>query len=370
MEFPAKNHAIMPPLIGPNNLPGIHLILGPCSVETESQLRKTAYQLKEIGPHLSYFRGGIWKPRSKPGSFEGVGDQAIDWMRGIKRDFGFKIITEVARAEHVEKILEAGFDAVWIGARTTVNPFYVQEIANAFEGVDLPVFVKNPVNPDLSLWLGALERVEKSSRGEVYPLHRGFSMNGNGRFRNSPQWQLPISLITKRPELDLICDPSHIAGKRPYIFEIAQKALDLNYKGLMIETHFDPGSALSDSQQQITPSNLITGLSQLKLRPNRKADEQVSPKLKNFRDKIDELDLEIIDLISRRMEVSDQIGQLKEKHGIGILQPERWAYILENALKSGEKLNLSPQFIRELFSAIHDESIDKQTSEVLKSAEK
>nr|MBS0038370.1 bifunctional 3-deoxy-7-phosphoheptulonate synthase/chorismate mutase type II [Saprospiraceae bacterium] len=262
---------------------------------------------------------------------------------------------------HVEKALKAGFDALWIGARTTVNPFYVQEIADALSGADVPLFVKNPVNPDLKLWLGGLERIERSISNTVYPLHRGFSLSGNSRFRNSPQWQLPIELHTMRPDITLVCDPSHIAGQKQYLFEIAQKALDLNYGGLMIETHFSPETALSDSKQQITPSELSHLLSRLLQRENIKPEGPVLEYLNRQRAVIDECDVELLKLLSRRMSISQAIGELKFEHQLSVLQPDRWKEILENALSSGLELGLSNDFVDQLFKAIHDESIDQQT---------
>lgn len=336
------------------------LIAGPCSAESEDQLLQTASGLSD-GVALNYFRAGIWKPRSQPGHFEGVGEKGLDWMLNVKKKFGFPLITEVANPSHTEKVLKKGFDAVWIGARTSVNPFYVQEIADVLRGTDIPVFVKNPVNPDLNLWLGGIERMEKATKGEVFAIHRGFSLSGNSRFRNVPQWQIPIELHTLRPDLRLICDPSHIAGKRDYIFEIAQKALDLNYSGLMIETHNQPEIAKSDSQQQLSPAQLKAGLDGLFFRKNADVDDLTLEQLKSHRDRIDRYDLELLELLAKRMNVSESIGDLKNQKGMSILQPERWKHILDNANHTGASLGLSHSFIDQLFKAVHDESIDRQT---------
>jgi len=339
----------------------ILLIAGPCSAESEHQLRMTVQPIKDSGK-LSYFRAGLWKPRSQPGSFEGVGKVGLDWMASIKRDFGTPIITEVANARHAELCMKAGFDALWIGARTAVNPFYVQEIAEALKGVPLPIFVKNPVNPDLKLWLGAIERMEKSTGHKVYPIHRGFNLSGNTRFRNSPHWQIPIELKTLRPELELVCDPSHISGRREYIFEIAQKAFDLHYSGLMVETHYRPLAALSDSRQQISPEDLIRHLNQLTIPRSEIPSGPVLEKLKQFREEIDDCDARMLQLLSRRMQISESIGDLKSAYNISVLQPERWQSILTAALRNRKELGLSEEFIDQLFKAIHDESIDRQTA--------
>jgi len=336
------------------------LIAGPCSAESQEQLIQTAGGIAN-GGQINYFRAGIWKPRSQPGHFEGVGERGLEWMLNVKREFGFSIMTEVANPLHAEKALNYGFDALWIGARTSVNPFYVQEIANVLKGTNVSVFVKNPVNPDLNLWMGAIERMEKAGNGEVFPIHRGFSLSGNSRFRNVPQWQIPIELHTLRPDLRLICDPSHIAGKRDYIFEIAQKALDLNYSGLMIETHTDPDNAKSDAQQQINPEQLWMGINSLFFRKNAVIDEHILAQLVQHRNKIDIFDKTLLELLAKRMLVSEAIGKLKNKNGISVLQPDRWKNIMDNAHNLGNELGLSYSFIDQLFKAVHDESIDRQT---------
>lgn len=343
----------------PNSL---MLIAGPCSAESEVQVRKTAEAISLSGVDVSYFRAGLWKPRSQPGTFEGAGYKGIDWLKAVKRDFNLPIITEVANPQHVEMVLKNGIDAVWIGARTTVNPFYVQEIANALKGVDIPVFVKNPVNPDLELWMGAIERIEKAIQAEVFPLHRGFNMTGNSRFRNRPVWQIPIELHTRRPELTMICDPSHIAGDRKYIYEVSQKAINLNYRGLMIETHIDPPNALSDAAQQISPALLSDVLKRIQLRSTTEIKPEDSPKLSKFRERIDELDFQLLDLLKKRMDVSSEIGAWKQNNKVSILQPERWSAILKRANDYAAEIGLSSEFIDQLFKAIHDESIDRQTA--------
>ncbi|TVQ47851.1 MAG: 3-deoxy-7-phosphoheptulonate synthase [Saprospirales bacterium] len=341
------------------------LIAGPCSAESEKQLLTTAEGLAS-GGGVNYFRAGIWKPRSQPGYFEGVGDEGLEWMIKLREIYGFSLITEVGNSAHADKVLKLGFDAIWIGARTSVNPFYVQEIADVLKGTDVPVFVKNPINPDLKLWLGAIERFEKVSNAEVLPIHRGFSLSGNSRFRNVPNWQIPIELHTLRPDLRLICDPSHIAGKRDYIFEVAQKAMDLNYSGLMIETHPNPDTAKSDAKQQITPEQFWDGINNLFFRKNYTPDTQTLSQLKNHRESIDVFDQQLLEVLAKRMEVSEEIGKLKNKNGISVLQPERWKSILDAAHINGEAMGLSYAFIDQLFKAVHDESIDRQTKKVKK----
>ncbi len=338
------------------------MIVGPCSAESEAQLRTTAELIQRSEVPVSFFRAGVWKPRSQPGNFEGAGDPALEWLKNIRDEFSFPLITEVANARHAELVLEAGFDAVWIGARTTVNPFYVQEIADVLKGVDLPVFVKNPVSPDLNLWLGAIERIEEQTNGPVYPIHRGFSVTGNSRFRNRPVWQIPIELKTRRPDLNLICDPSHIAGRRDYIKEVAQKSLDLNFGGLMVETHHNPDVALSDAGQQVEPFTLREIFRELRFRDYVELTDEKAEALSSFREQIDKLDGRLLELLAERMEISSKIGEWKHDNSVSVLQPERWSFILKRAQSRGGDMGLSKEFMDQLFKAIHDESIDRQTT--------
>lgn len=335
------------------------LIAGPCSAETEDQIIKSARELKKIGTNI--FRAGIWKPRTRPNSFEGVGSIGLEWMQNVKKETGMLTTVEVANVKHVYEALRAGIDVLWIGARTTANPFAIQEIADALKGVDMPVFVKNPINPDVELWIGAIERLEKTGLKRIGAIHRGFSGYDHSIYRNPPQWQIPIELKRKLPDIPLICDPSHIGGKRELIQSISQKALDLNYDGLMIESHPDPDNAWSDAKQQVTPETLDIIIESLVVR-------QVNPKgvsletLEDLRFKIDKLDNEILDIVQKRMQVSKLIGKYKKQNKMTILQPTRWKEIIEKNLIKGEKRDLSERFITKLLKALHEESIAKQTS--------
>ena len=333
------------------------LIAGPCSVETYDQLDRTAAGLS--GLSLDYLRGGLWKPRTRPGSYEGIGIKGVQWMADIKAKYGLKVITEVAKPTQVEPVLKAGFDAVWVGARTSVNPFYVQEIADALKGTDIPVFIKNPINPDLKLWIGSMERMRAATKNKVHAIHRGFSTFHQYKYRNTPQWTLAIALRQEMPDISLICDPSHIAGDRSMILEVSQHAYDLQYDGLMIETHHDPDHALSDSAQQITPGALKKVLSQLIVR-NASPGPMVSSKLDHLRDQIDHLDAELIELLGRRMNISSTIGELKAEENISILQPKRWQWIVQRAITLAQDQGISESFVKALFNVIHQESIDRQ----------
>ncbi|MBU3658316.1 MAG: 3-deoxy-7-phosphoheptulonate synthase [Flavobacteriales bacterium] len=328
------------------------LIAGPCSAETREQVLKTAEGLSQIP--LDYFRAGIWKPRTRPGEFEGIGDAAIPWMQEVKAKFGLKISTEVAKAEHVEAVLRAGFDMIWIGARSTANPFTVQEIADALQGVDIPVMVKNPTNPDLKLWIGAIERVQKAGIKEITAIHRGFSVYEKTLYRNNPNWQIPIDLKQELPTIPLICDPSHIGGRDYLLLEIAQRAFDLKYDGLMIETHCSPKDAWTDAKQQITPVELSKLLNALKIRGRQEIEEE---EILNLRSQLTSKDEEIIRLLRERMEVSGLIGAYKKQHNIAILQNNQWEESLRKNLDRAKNADLSPQFSNDLFRLIHQESI-------------
>ena len=337
-----------------------HFFFGPCSAESPEQLRSTAAGIaKNYGKII--FRAGVWKPRTRPNTFEGVGSEALEWMREIREEFGFQLTTEVANPEHVEDCLKAGIDILWVGARTTVNPFSVQAIADALQGVDLPVFVKNPINPDLSLWMGALERINKAGIDKLGAIHRGFHLADNGPYRNAPNWNLAIELKSAYPELPLICDVSHIAGKRNLIGHVAQKGIDLDMDGLMVETHIDAEKALSDPQQQLTPEQLHELIKNLTPKKKSSDDQEFRSQLEVLRDEIDKIDEELLERIAVRMNLAKQIGEYKKNNKVTVLQVNRWQEILQNSLKQGEALGLSKKFVRALLNAIHDESISQQT---------
>ena len=335
------------------------IVSGPCSAETEEQVLQTAEELKSLGG-INLFRAGIWKPRTRPDSFEGVGAIGLPWLQKVKEQFGFKVTTEVAKAKHVELCLEHGIDVLWIGARSTVNPFVVQEIAEALKGTDIPVMIKNPINPDLALWLGAVERLQKMGLTNLAVIHRGFSNLSENYYRNTPQWQIAIEFISHYPEIPIICDPSHICGRRDILFDVSQKALDLGYHGLMIESHIDPNNAWSDSAQQITPDQLKIFLNDLVYREIHANDSVVQNELVRLRDKIDSIDDSIIQLIVDRMLIAKDIGIYKKEHNMTIFQAKRWAEILKRMHILAEKGGLSDSFITEYIKAIHDESIDQQ----------
>jgi len=328
------------------------LIAGPCSAETREQILETAAGLVVLNP--DYFRAGIWKPRTRPGEFEGIGKDALPWMLEAKEKYGLKLATEVAKAEHVEAVLKAGFDMIWIGARSTANPFTVQDIADALAGVSIPVMVKNPTNPDLKLWLGAIERVEKAGIKELSAIHRGFSVYEKTKYRNKPNWQIPIALKQERKDIPLICDPSHITGKSELIQRIAQKAYDLKYDGLMIETHCNPLKAWTDARQQVTPAELDIILNCLEIR-NR--EEFNSNELLSMREEINGIDDEIIRQLKERMQISAAIGKLKKKTKTAILQHSRWKELIEKNIERAKQSNLSHEFLDELYKLIHEESI-------------
>ena len=337
------------------------IIAGPCSIETEGQLLETVEQLVKNG--VSAIRGGVWKPRTRPNSFEGVGKAAFPWIRKAKSIHPhIQFAIEVASAEHVELALKNDVDILWIGARTAVNPFNVQEIAEALRGVrNKAVLVKNPINPDLALWIGALERFDAVGIEKLGAIHRGFSTYQESIYRNIPLWQIPIELKTRYPELLLINDPSHIAGKRDLLFEIAQKALDLQYDGLIIESHRSPDEAWSDAAQQLTPDALKEMLKQLKIREKSFPNKDFKNELEGIRDQIDETDKELLEVISRRLELVRKVGQYKKDKNVAIFQLERWNKIVENRPLWGKKLNLDADFVKSIYQNIHDESIRIQT---------
>ncbi len=334
------------------------VIAGPCSAETEEQVLTTAKALAK--QNIDLFRAGIWKPRTRPNSFEGVGTPGLAWLRRVKEETGLKVTTEVAKAQHVYETLKYGVDVLWLGARTTVNPFSVQEIADALEGVDIPVLIKNPINPDLKLWIGAIERIYKAGIRKIGVIHRGFSSFQDSKYRNTPRWQLPIELMRQFPDLTMICDNSHICGRRDILLETAQIAMDLNFAGLMTETHPDPDNAWSDAKQQITPATFSQMIDQLVLREPTSSDEDFLEHIEDLRHQIDYLDNELLDLLGKRMEIADKIGLYKKRNNISILQPSRWNEILKIAAEKGQSRGLSAEFIEKVLKAIHQESINHQ----------
>lgn len=334
------------------------LIAGPCSAETEEQVLSTAYALAGQGIHL--YRAGIWKPRTRPDSFEGVGEKGLPWLRRVKEETGLQVTTEVANADHVEKALTFGVDVLWIGARTTANPFSVQEIADALAGKDVPVMVKNPVNPDLSLWLGAIERLYKAGIRRIAVIHRGFSYYGETRFRNAPRWQIPIEIKRLLPDVQLICDNSHICGRRDTLLEVAQKAMDLNFDGLMTEVHPLPGEAWSDAMQQLAPFQYRELIQALVVRKASSDDPEFLAVIDQLRHQIDEIDEEMIQLLARRMQLAEKIGSFKREKQIAILQTQRWNEVLQKGLRLGEQYGLSQTFMAALLKTIHQESINHQ----------
>lgn len=335
------------------------IISGPCSAETEEQVIETAIHLSQVR-EVSVYRAGIWKPRTRPGSFEGVGNKGLKWLKKVKEETGLLVGTEVANEKHVYEALKYGIDLLWIGARTSVNPFTVQEIADALNGVDVMVLVKNPVSPDIDLWTGAIERVAKAGIKKLGAVHRGFSTYEKTSYRNQPNWQIPIELRRRIPELPIICDPSHISGSRDYILEVSQKAMDLNFDGLIIESHIDPDNAWSDSAQQVTPQRLKEILRSLVLRNPNPADPKILDILGELRQQIDLYDDHLLDLIEKRMQISEKIGLFKKQNNITILQSSRWDEVISHAITKGEAKGLSAEFVDAFFKAIHQESINHQ----------
>ncbi len=340
-------------------LPGISperpiVIAGPCSAETEEQVMNTAKQLSSKG--IKIFRAGVWKPRTKPGGFEGVGTEGLIWLKNVRKETGMYVSTEVATAKHVYEALKHNIDILWIGARTTANPFAVQEIADALKGVDIPVLIKNPTNPDLDLWIGALERINNAGLKKLGAIHRGFTSYDKKIYRNLPQWHIPIELRRRLPELPIFCDPSHIGGKRELIASISQQAMDLNFDGLIIESHCNPENAWSDASQQITPDILDYILNLLVIRK----ETQTTENLNELRQQIDECDNSIIEILAKRMRVAREIGTYKKEHNMTILQTGRYNEILDKRGTQGEQCGMDPEFIKKVFEAIHEESVRQQ----------
>ncbi|MFT7071127.1 chorismate mutase [Patiriisocius sp. Uisw_017] len=334
------------------------VIAGPCSAETEGQVLKIAHQLKDTD--ATVLRAGIWKPRTRPGNFEGVGALGLKWLQKAKEETGMLTTTEVANATHVDLALKHDVDILWVGARTTVSPFIVQEIADALKGTDKVVLIKNPVNPDLALWLGAVERFYEAGVKNLGVIHRGFSTYEKNTYRNNPEWQIPIDLQNKFPDLPLILDPSHIAGRRDLIFDLCQTGLDLNYDGLMVETHYDPDSAWSDAAQQITPASLDQMTVDLRIRVEEGDQIEYNNKLNTLRTKIDVMDHQLLETLGKRMKIADDIGLLKKKNNVSILQTKRWNEVLGKMILEGEEHKLSEEFILRIYKAIHQESINHQ----------
>ena len=353
-----KNNSKLRSWLDDLNLDHPLVIAGPCSAETESQVLQIAHDLKNSD--VSIFRAGIWKPRTRPGNFEGVGSIGLKWLQKVKKETGLLITTEVANANHVKIALDHDVDVLWIGARSTVSPFIVQEIADALQNTDKIVLLKNPVNPDLSLWYGGIERLYSANIKKLGVIHRGFSTYSKTKFRNNPEWQIPIELQNKFPDLPLICDPSHICGRRDIIEETSQKALDLNFDGLMIETHNDPDNAWSDASQQITPKTLIKIMKDLVIRKESVEEKSFIKELENLRVKIDDADSQILDILGDRMKVSAEIGKIKKRQNVAILQSSRWNNILKKMISDGKAKGLSEDFILKIFKAIHQESINHQ----------
>lgn len=350
---------IMKPLIMEKWTKRPLIISGPCSAESEEQLLNTATALAATGK-VDVLRAGVWKPRTKPGMFEGMGVKALPWMAKAKAVTGLPIAVEVATARHVENALQFDVDLLWIGARTTVNPFSVQEVCDAIRGTDVPVLIKNPINPDIELWSGGIERLFKAGIKNVGMIHRGFSNYGNTEFRNAPMWHLPIEMKRRFPDMLLICDPSHICGNRTGLQAVAQKSIDLGFGGLMIETHCNPDAAMSDAKQQITPDGLTEMLHSLVWRYENTDEQEFLTALATFREQINQVDDELLSLIGQRMKIADQIGAYKKDNKITILQTQRWNEILAKAFVKGEKFGLSKDFITKYLDAIHMESINHQ----------
>lgn len=343
-------------------------IAGPCSVETPDQLEATIKDLAERG--FKMIRGGVWKPRTRPNSFEGVGEIALSWIKEVKEKYKVRFAIEVASPYHVEKALEYGIDLLWVGARTTVNPFAVQEIADSLKGVDIPVLVKNPVNPDLALWIGALERINQAGVQKLGGIHRGFSNFNDQVYRNSPTWQIPLELKTRYPNLPILNDPSHICGRRDLLASVAQMAMDLNFDGLIIESHNDPDQAWSDAAQQITPIILEKLIQGLQIRKVSTENPIFQSQLELIREQIDQVDIELLEILSRRMKLVEKAGEYKKLNNVAIFQMERWKKVFETRPEWGRSLHLNQEFVKELYKMVHAESIRKQEEIMEKPLEK
>lgn len=335
------------------------VIAGPCSAENEEQILEIMQQLKQ-NPLVSLFRAGIWKPRTRPGGFEGYGEQALIWLARAKKQIGLPICTEVAKPQHVELALKYEVDVLWIGARTTTNPFSVNEISEALKGVHIPVMIKNPMHPEIKLWIGAIERIAQAGISNIAAIHRGFFYYGNEQYRNKPLWQIPLELKTIFPDLPIICDPSHIAGKREYILEISQKAMNIGFNGLMIETHPNPSQALSDKEQQLTPNELNELLSQIKFLEHTSDDPAFNNTIQIFRQIIDEIDEDILHLIAKRLDIVRQIAYCKKERSIAAFQLSRWKDILQSRQSLARALNISDNFLYQFISLLHEEALNVQ----------
>lgn len=330
------------------------VIAGPCSAETEEQVMETAKDLAKNGVRI--FRAGIWKPRTKPGGFEGVGSVGLTWLQEVKKKTGMLVATEVANKQHVEEALNAGVDVLWIGARTSANPFAMQEIADSLVGADVPVLVKNPVNPDLELWIGAMQRIYNAGIRQIGAIHRGFSAYGKHLYRNMPQWHIPIELRRRMPELTLICDPSHIGGKRELVAPLSQQAMDMGFDGLIVESHCDPDSAWSDKSQQVTPEVLNFILNMLVVRDTTQTTESLTL----LRQQIDQIDNDLLEALSKRMRISREIGQYKKEHSMPVVQTGRYDDILNSRAAAAEELGMNGDFMKTVYQAIHEESVRQQ----------
>ena len=331
------------------------LIAGPCSAETRQQVLSTAKELSKI-KELTYFRAGIWKPRTAPGSFEGIGEDGLDWMKEVKDTYNLKTITEVATPEHVEACLKTGIDALWIGARTTVNPFYIQQIADSLKGVDIPVFIKNPISPDVGLWMGAIERFKLAGISDVSVIHRGFFSYSKGIFRNPPMWEIPIKVKTEFPDLQIICDPSHITGNSQLIEEVSKFAMQLGMDGLMIETHPTPPEAWSDAKQQVTPSRLKEIVESILIQTS---DSDISHKeVERMRKEVDEVDTQTLQEIAKRMLIVKEIAKFKKENSATVFQHERWKFVLEESKRKAKEFGLNEEFVEDLMNLIHKESLN------------
>ena len=348
-------------------LPRPMVIAGPCSAESEGQVMETARGLASWGIHM--FRAGIWKPRTHPGSFEGVGAPGLKWLKKVKEETGMHVCTEVANEKHVYECLKYGVDLLWIGARTTANPFLMQEIADALQDTDVPVLVKNPVNPDLDLWIGALERLNRAGVRKLGVIHRGFSTTGSKPYRNAPGWQIAIELRTRYPELPFFADPSHMGGDRVYLKELSQRAMDLGLEGLMIESHCNPAAALSDAKQQLVPADLRTLIESLHIREKDSGDKEYREGIEQLRSRIDCIDEDLLKEFGARMDVSRMIGAYKRDHNVAILQTARWDVVMEGMKEKARVYGLSEKFIEDIFSAIHEESIRTQNEVLSKGPE-
>ena len=337
------------------------IIAGPCSAETEEQVVQTANRLAATGK-VDMLRAGIWKPRTRPGSFEGIGTKGLPWLKQAKKESGLPIAIEVATAKQVEDALHFDIDVLWVGARTTVNPFSVQEVADALRGVDVPVLIKNPINPDIELWIGAFERIAKAGINKLGLIHRGFSSYGNTEYRNAPMWHLAIEMHRRYPDTLMINDPSHICGRRDILAEVAQQAINLDFDGLIMESHIDPDNAWSDAKQQVTPERLAEILEGIVWRKEESSSQEYHAALEKFRQQINHLDDELMQILGQRMKVAEKIGQYKKDNDITILQTNRWNEILDRAFKKGDNIGLSREFITKYFDAVHMESITHQNN--------